>query len=264
MDRCHYHNSGKRQRYRLHITSTMLDLNVRTNYWGRSIAGGVDGNKSRKLPPEIQPLRRLLAQVGFNKSRPGGIDGCCPHMGERVFQLTESYFLDYHRDRWDLYYTTTNYCQQNYHCNGHQYHEFVLVPQNLKDIDYYALRCWDDWAFLGECSASVMRMDLECFLQPFLADYSTNHHHCYDEQNVQRKHQEIHFHIKIYMDSVFDRGYPTRPSVNRMNNKRRQKKTFQAFAQCTKGPHPLTNITNLSSPNGIVSSKSVSARRLPV
>jgi hypothetical protein len=183
----------------------MLQLILRSQFWGKTPTGHAckrSGNGMR-FPHCLQKLRHVTAQVDFGDTR---LPGCCAHWGQRVMEIQESHFLDYHRDEWDLYcYTSPSGDGQH-----HIYHKLILVSQSQSaSTELKATQGVHKWEYLGECKASTMRLDIEYIL---FAQIS---------QRYLQNWKVHHFHIDIFIDKLVDRTFGTQVKDKKKYKKRR-------------------------------------------
>ncbi|CAB9526437.1 expressed unknown protein [Seminavis robusta] len=142
-----------------------------------------DGQRQRPMIPE-------RGWTGFDKLS----WGCCPHQGgDRVIELTERHFLDAHNGYWDLY-LKRRVVDEN---DGRRINQFLLLPCNQTKINVENGIQREGWEYQASLQASILRLDLEPHLLPFIREVSTFGYYL-----------ASHVHVSILMDIATDPDPP--------------------------------------------------------
>ncbi len=174
-----------------------MKLMVRTSYWGPVIKGKATEGVGRNYP-------YIIAQA-CDESDPISCAGCCPCYGQRIVSMEERHFLEFHAEEWELYQT------KRFPSPMKVIYEFILLPKSeiYADMIQHGISN-KDWAYVGVSLASMIRMDLERLLRPYLS--------------LNRNSQCLccHCHIRVVMKHLRDKSHPfkrtNRTKVTKVQN----------------------------------------------
>jgi hypothetical protein len=179
-------------------------------------------NELFRLPPLLRSKRYFAVQVSCqpiqydtssdkvndsnneNDSDNGRIQrtfhGCCGAEFTRMIILREMNFVVC-SDLWDLYVMSN----QNYNWDAslssvYKCLHMALVPHS-DHVIVDECRKWKSWTYVRTCHACMLRMDLEAAIRQHLREHDTM------SKNRAATSASFHWHIDVYMDSIFDESY---------------------------------------------------------
>ena len=175
---------------------TLLHCN---KFHGKLIKGCQKHYLQRILPVSLRGRLSFSVKVGRSGDSSFETRPCCSNGDlKRRLILTERAFHDAEADLWNLYLVTPFDSNSRVKSSRVQ---FILVPVD-ENCDHANLSEWNKWEFIGICRSSIMRMELQYFLEWRLGLLNQEDRRC--------------VHVEIFMDKIFDREWKLK---QRHNNK---------------------------------------------
>lgn len=178
----------------------------------RILTGSPNKKWNRPLPSEIHDRKRFSVKVGGtgtvrgrSKTEPMGV-GCCRNMKSRRLILNEQHFLDSRHDKWMLFLVKEQPYRKSKSADqiNRPVLQLCLIP-NTSEYPLERAKKWRKWIFVGECRASILRLDLEHIFRTKTITLFGN------EPSIQWC-----IHMEVLIDQLIDREHL---QSNRSNEK---------------------------------------------
>jgi hypothetical protein len=168
-----------------------MELHFTTHYQGYRIRSVKKNTTKEPFPvPSCLASRPYFPLQALMRDRlPLSVKHARSLHSKTIF-LDERHFIECHAQEWNLFYVGVKHGPQS------TAFYFVSLPQK-SDMDIRECRNGSKWVFVGECRASMIRMDMEEMMYPILLPWTAS----------KRPECNYYCNIHVYMEEIFDRKW---------------------------------------------------------